>query len=109
MVLYYFGGGWEANSVTQFDFLYSGSSDRDWLFMEARVAVQNAALSLGMGNTSVGAWRSRTLAILLMAVIGTIFWVDSRYPALMKRYHAGTGVSAKGALTFGSVYAVDRT
>src|SRR5258708_23415775 len=62
-----------------------------------------------MGNKSVGAWRSRTLAILLMAVIGTIFWVDSRYPALMKRYHAGTGVTAKGALTFGSVYSVDRT
>src|SRR5258708_18774370 len=62
-----------------------------------------------MGNKSVGAWRSRTLAILLMAVIGTIFWVDSRYPALMKRYHAGTGVTAKGALTFGAVYQVDRT
>lgn len=77
--------------------------------MEAAVAVQNPALSLGMGNTSVGAWRSRTLAILLIVVIGTIFWVDSRYPALMKRYHAGAGVTAKGALTFGSVYSVDRT
>jgi hypothetical protein len=73
------------------------------------MSVQNTALSLGMANANVGAWRSRTLAILLMAVIGTIFWVDSRYPALMKRYHAGVGVTAKGALTFGSVYQVDRS
>ncbi len=49
------------------------------------------------------------LAILLMLVIGGIFWVDSRYPALMKRYDAGQKISAKGALTFGTVYAVDRT
>lgn len=73
------------------------------------MAVQNPALSVGLASASVGAWRSRTLAIVLMAVIGTIFWVDSRYPALMKRYHAGIGVSAKGALTFGQVYAVDRS
>src|SRR5260370_32743985 len=77
--------------------------------MEADVSVQNPVLSLGMGNTSVGAWRSRTLAILLMLVIGTVFWVDSRYPALMKRYHAGTQVKAAGALTFGAVYQLDRT
>jgi uncharacterized membrane protein YraQ (UPF0718 family) len=54
-------------------------------------------------------WRSRVVAILLMAVIGSIFWVDSRYPALMKRYHAGTQVKASGELTFGVVYAVDRS
>src|SRR5215470_7667350 len=44
-----------------------------------------------------------------MAVIGTVFWVNSRYPALMKRYHAGTQVKAAGALTFGAVYQLDRT
>jgi uncharacterized membrane protein YraQ (UPF0718 family) len=49
------------------------------------------------------------LAVLLMAVIATVFWVDSRYPALMKRYHAGTQVKAAGALTFGAVYQLDRT
>jgi uncharacterized membrane protein YraQ (UPF0718 family) len=42
-----------------------------------------------------------------MVVIASIFWVDSRYPALLKRYHAGTHVKAAGALTFGSVYPVD--
>jgi uncharacterized membrane protein YraQ (UPF0718 family) len=44
-----------------------------------------------------------------MLAIAGIFWVDSRYPALMKRYHAGTQVKASGVLTFGTVYAVDRT
>jgi hypothetical protein len=44
-----------------------------------------------------------------MVAIAGIFWVDSRYPALLKRYNAGTHVKAAGALTFGTVYAVDRT
>src|SRR5262249_58512336 len=41
--------------------------------------------------------------------IVSIFWIDSRYPALLKRYHAGTQIKAAGALTFGSVYNVDRS
>src|SRR5258708_17031815 len=77
--------------------------------MEARVSAQNPAMSLEMANVRLGAWRSRTLAVLLMMVIGTVVWVDSRYPALMKRYHAGTQVKAAGALTFGAVYPLDRT
>ena len=73
------------------------------------MSAQIPALSLGITNTSAGAWRSGTLAVMLMLVIGTVFWVDSRYPALMKRYHAGTQVKAAGALTFGAVYQLDRT
>ena len=73
------------------------------------MSAQNPAMSLEMANARVGAWRSRTLAVLLMVVIGLVFWVDSRYPALMKRYHAGTQVKAAGALTFGAVYRLDRT
>ena len=70
---------------------------------------QASALPIDLGIGSTTATRRRTLAILLMVLIATIFWVDSRYPALMKRYHAGTHVTAKGALTFGSVYQVDRS
>ena len=70
---------------------------------------QASALPISLGIGSTTATRRRTLAILLMVLIATIFWVDSRYPALMKRYNAGTHVTAKGALTFGSVYQVDRT
>jgi uncharacterized membrane protein YraQ (UPF0718 family) len=44
-----------------------------------------------------------------MVVIAGIFWVDSRYPALLKRYRAGAQVKAAGALTFGTVYSVDKS
>ena len=73
------------------------------------MAVQTSALNLTPSLSTAAAWRVRALAILLMAAIAGIFWVDSRYPALMKRYNAGTHITAKGALTFGAVYAVDRT
>jgi len=66
-------------------------------------------MNIELGSENTKTWRSKALAILLMVVIGGIFWVDSRYPALMKRYNAGQKISAKGALTFGAVYSVDRT
>ena len=70
---------------------------------------QTSARNLPLATAGTATWRSRALAILLMAVIGSIFWVDSRYPALMKRYRAGTEVKAAGKLSFGVVYQVDRT
>jgi hypothetical protein len=71
------------------------------------MAVQTSALNLGTPLVVSGNWRSRTLTIILVVAIAAVFWVDSRYPALMKRYHAGTQVKAVGALTFGAVYPVD--
>lgn len=71
------------------------------------MSVQASTLDLP-AMVSTNAWRSRTLAIILMFTIAGIFWIDSRYPALLKRYHAGTQVKAAGALTFGAVYQVDR-
>jgi uncharacterized membrane protein YraQ (UPF0718 family) len=73
------------------------------------MSAQVSALNLTPAVSATATWRSRTLAIALMVVIGGIFWVDSRYPALMKRYHAGTQVKAAGALTFGQVYSVERS
>jgi uncharacterized membrane protein YraQ (UPF0718 family) len=73
------------------------------------MSVQAPALNLNPALASTGAWRSRLLAIVLMVVIAGIFWVDSRYPALLKRFHAGAQVKATGALTFGAVYQVDRS
>jgi uncharacterized membrane protein YraQ (UPF0718 family) len=73
------------------------------------MSVQAPALNLQPSLVSTNAWRSRTLAVILMVAIAGIFWVDSRYPALLKRYHAGAQVNAAGALTFGTVYQVDRT
>jgi uncharacterized membrane protein YraQ (UPF0718 family) len=71
------------------------------------VSVQASALNLSPSAAPTSSWRSRSLAILLMVAIAGIFWIDSRYPALLKRYHAGTQVKASGALTFGAVYPID--
>src|SRR5258706_15465219 len=73
------------------------------------MSVQASALNLQPSIVTTNAWRSRTLTVILMLAIAGIFWVDSRYPALLKRYHAGTQVKAAGALTFGTVYRVDRS
>jgi hypothetical protein len=73
------------------------------------MAVRSVPLAVQPTAAVSATWRSRSLAILLMVVIAGIFWIDSRYPALMKRYNAGAQISAKGTLTFGTVYAVDRS
>src|SRR5246127_2874946 len=72
------------------------------------MSAQSSVLNLNAGVVGVNAKRSRVLAVVMMVAIAGIFWVDSRYPALMKRYHAGTQIKTSGALTFGTVYAVDR-
>jgi uncharacterized membrane protein YraQ (UPF0718 family) len=73
------------------------------------MSVQASALNLQPSIVTTTAWRSRALTVILMVAIAGIFWVDSRYPALLKRYNAGTHVKAAGALTFGTVYQVDRS
>ncbi len=73
------------------------------------MSAEASALGLQPSIVTTNAWRSRTLAVILMVAIAGIFWADSRYPALVKRYRAGTQVKATGALTFGTVYQVDRS
>ena len=73
------------------------------------MSAQAPVFDLNPGFATTKAWRSRMLAVLLMVAIAGVFWIDSRYPALLKRYHAGTQVKASGALTFGAVYTVDRS
>jgi len=43
------------------------------------------------------------LGILLLSIIASIFWIDSRYPALLKKLHAAASVKVKGPLTFDTV------
>ena len=73
------------------------------------MSVQSLPIGLQPSIAGSATWRSRSIAIFLMVLIAGVFWIDSRYPALMKRYTAGTTISAKGSLTFGQVYAVDRS
>jgi uncharacterized membrane protein YraQ (UPF0718 family) len=40
------------------------------------------------------------VALVLALGIGSYFWVDSRYPALLKKLHSGTSIKTAGALSF---------
>ena len=73
------------------------------------MAVYGSTLNKGFSVGEAGTWRRRVLTLVLMSAIAAIFWVDSRYPALLKRYHTGNQIKATGALTFGTVYSVDRS
>ncbi len=73
------------------------------------MSVQAPALNLNPAVTATANWRSRLLAVILMFTLAGIFWVDSRYPSLLKRLHSGTQIKATGALTFGAVYQVERS
>jgi uncharacterized membrane protein YraQ (UPF0718 family) len=73
------------------------------------VATQAATLESAIPFASVSSWKSRTLAVVLLLCIGGYFWAGSRYPALYKKYSQGSSVKVTGAITFGAVYAVDRS
>ena len=65
-----------------------------------------------MGTTQIGVVRAprRTLEIALAATIalGVIltFWSQQRYPALLKKLHAGTSVKVAGAISFDALLKV---
>jgi uncharacterized membrane protein YraQ (UPF0718 family) len=40
------------------------------------------------------------IAVVLALGIGSYFWIDSRYPALLKKLHSGTSIKTSGALSF---------
>lgn len=70
------------------------------------MATRTAALESAISNGAASQWRTRTVALLLLLVIGAYFWTVSRYPALYKKYSQGTHVSVTGAITFGTVLPV---
>lgn len=73
------------------------------------MATQVASLESAFPFARATSHKSRVLALLLLLSIGAYFWVGSRYPALYKKYNQGTNVKVSGAITFGTVYAVDRS
>ncbi|MGA2810990.1 MAG: permease [Candidatus Acidiferrum sp.] len=69
-----------------------------------------ATVSMADSRTYVSrGWRKRFMAIALMLGIATFFWIDSRYPALLRKYNSGTHVKAAGAITFDALYPVDKS
>lgn len=71
--------------------------------MATRTAALESAISVGEAASH---WRTRIVAVVLLLAIAGYFWTVSRYPALYKKYSAGTHVSATGAITFRTVLPV---
>ena len=76
---------------------------------EAHLSAATTTLSTSLPAVAVASWRRRLIAIVLMIGIAGFFWIDSRYPALLKKYHSGTHVKAVGAITFDALYPVDHS
>ena len=71
------------------------------------MATRTAALEPAVAGVQASShWRTRTVAVVLLLAIGGYFWGVSRYPALYKKYSAGTQVKVTGAITFGTVLPV---
>ena len=47
-----------------------------------------------------------TLSILIALAIVLVFWTQQRYPALVKKLHAGQGIQVKGAISFDALLSV---
>jgi len=76
--------------------------------LEEIVETRAATLDSPIPFAIAGSVKSRVLAVVLLLGIAASFWVGSRYPALYKKYSQGQNVKVTGAITFGTVYAVDR-
>ena len=47
-----------------------------------------------------------TLSVVIAIAVVLIFWTQQRYPALLKRLHAGTGVKVQGVISFDALMKV---
>jgi len=70
------------------------------------MSTQTSTLEMGLPIAKTSSWRNRSIALALAVVIAGIFWIDSRYPALNKKYHQGPNVKVVGTLTFDALYPV---
>ena len=48
----------------------------------------------------------RSVAALLALAMASYFWVDSRYPHLVKKLHSGKAIAVKGAISFDALLPV---
>lgn len=73
------------------------------------MATQTATFESEVPSSRASSRKRVVLALLLLIGIAAYFWAGSRYPALYKKYGQGSSVKVTGTITFGTVYAVDRT
>jgi len=71
-------------------------------------ATANSSISIPLAGES--ARRTLLLQALVAGALGVgislYFWIDSRYPALLKKLHSGKGIQVKGALSFDALMPV---
>lgn len=71
--------------------------------------VMDSASPVGQGR-GAGAGKGRSLEIAFMGLLALAilltFWSQQRYPALLKKLHAGSGVQVKGAISFDALLKV---
>ena len=51
-------------------------------------------------------WVQTSMAAFISLTIALYFWIDSRYPALLKKLHRGKGIQTTGALSFDALMPV---
>lgn len=60
-----------------------------------------AGTSLAVPSSERTNFRIQTSIALILALgIASFFWIDSRYPALLKKLHSGTAIKTSGVLSF---------
>lgn len=58
-------------------------------------------------NTTASRISQVIVAIILTLTIALYFWVDSRYPSLLKKLHSGTSIKVSGPIGFDALLPVD--
>lgn len=74
--------------------------------MSTVAATPSVSVPETAGQFSNSQTMQATLATLVASAIALYFWIDSRYPALLKKLHSGKGISVKGALSFDALMPV---
>ncbi|HXZ81048.1 MAG TPA: hypothetical protein VEG30_14055 [Terriglobales bacterium] len=59
-----------------------------------------------ISGQSTTPWLPVALTLAILVLVASIFWIDSRYPALYKKFHQGANVRVRGAITFDNVLPV---
>ena len=70
-----------------------------------------SSFDAAVGTVPSASTRSRhgvqiAVAALLALAMASYFWVDSRYPALVKKLHSGKAIAIKGAISFDALLPV---
>jgi C4-dicarboxylate transporter len=79
-------------------------NSREELFMSTSVA--SPSISSPISTFRPRLWVQTSIAAFISLTIALYFWIDSRYPALLKKLHSGKGIQTKGALSFDALMPV---